>query len=250
MEPPTANPASSRVADERRQYISLLRTAKKDPAAALSWRLLVRPHESPTSSSLAHDARAPRCTGCRGRCGRWPFGLVAAPAGQPEGRDDYVGGDMYPDTRPPDRHAGVEVHHGGQGQPALPRAQVGDVAHELVGGHGAGEVARHQVRLQGRALIRYRGALLSVGCHAAYAQLAHALAHAVERHEPEFGRQERVHHARPEAAVALKPHALHGVVHVAPLVRGRAVGQPRVEAQPGHLEQPCYHLNRVFGLLR
>ena len=59
-----------------------------------------------------------------------------------------------------------------------------------------------------------------------------------------------MHHARPEAAIALKPHALHGVVHVAPLVRGRAVGQPRAEARPGHLEQPCRHLNRVFGLSR
>ena len=154
------------------------------------------------------------------------------------------------DTHPPDHHAGVEVDYGSQEQPALPCAQVGDVAHEFVCRHGSGEVACHQVRLRGRALIGYRGALLGIGRHAAYAQLAHALAHVVEHHGPELGRQERVHHARSEAAIALKPYALHGVAHVAPLVRERAVGQPRVEARPGHLEQPCHHLNRVFGLLR
>ena len=88
---------------------------------------------------------------------------------------------MRPDTRPPGHHAGVGVDHGGQGQPALPRAQVGDVACEPVGGYGAGEVARHQARLRGLAPVGCRGALLGLGRHAAYARLAHAPAHAVER---------------------------------------------------------------------
>lgn len=57
---------------------------------------------------------------------------------------------MRPDTRPPGHHAGVEVDHGGQEQPALPRAQVGDVACELVGGHGAGEVAQPAPPVRGR----------------------------------------------------------------------------------------------------
>ena len=65
---------------------------------------------------------APRCAGCRGRCGRWPFGLVAAPAGRPGGRA-AMSAAMRPDTRPPGHHAGVEVDHGRQGQPALPRVQ-------------------------------------------------------------------------------------------------------------------------------
>ena len=85
MKPITAKIASSRVADGRRQYISLLRVAKKDSAGALPWQLPVTPHEGPTSSSLAHDASGPEVCWLLRSLGRWPFGLVAAPAGRLEG---------------------------------------------------------------------------------------------------------------------------------------------------------------------
>lgn len=39
----------------------------------------------------------------------------------------------------------MQVDHRGQVQPTLAGAKVGDVAHELVGGNGAVEVAAHQV---------------------------------------------------------------------------------------------------------
>ena len=42
-------------------------------------------------------------------------------------------------------HAGAQVDHRGQAEPPLAGAQAGDVADELVGGDGAGEVAPHHV---------------------------------------------------------------------------------------------------------
>lgn len=47
--------------------------------------------------------------------------------------------------RPAHHHAGAQVDDRREVQPPLADAQVRDVAHELVGGHGAGEVAPHQV---------------------------------------------------------------------------------------------------------
>lgn len=44
-----------------------------------------------------------------------------------------------------DHHVGAQVDGGGQVEPALSGAQVGDVAHELVDGRGAREVAAQQV---------------------------------------------------------------------------------------------------------
>lgn len=103
MKPITANLASSRVADERWWYISSLRVARKDSATALSWQLPVRPHESPTSFSLVHDASSlevywlPRSL--------WKMALRprSRACGPARGRDDYVGGHAprHTPTRPP-----------------------------------------------------------------------------------------------------------------------------------------------------
>ena len=75
MEPITAKIASSRVANEWRQYISLLRVAKRDSAGALSWQLPVPPHEAPTSFPWPTTPAAPRCAGCCGRLEDGPSAL-------------------------------------------------------------------------------------------------------------------------------------------------------------------------------
>ena len=56
-----------------------------------------------------------------------------------EGADDDIGGHAL-GQRPAHEHAGVQVDHRRQVEPALAGAQVGDVADELVGGHRAREV--------------------------------------------------------------------------------------------------------------
>ena len=49
----------------------------------------------------------------------------------------------------------VQVDHRRQEQPPLARPQVGDVAHELVGGHRAREVAPDQVGPRRRVLVGF-----------------------------------------------------------------------------------------------
>ncbi len=61
-----------------------------------------------------------------------------------EGADDDIGGHAL-GQRPAHEHAGVQVDHRRQVEPALAGAQVGDVADELVGGHRAREVPPDQV---------------------------------------------------------------------------------------------------------
>ena len=112
--------------------------------------------------------------------------------------------------RPPDHHARVQVDHGRQVQPALAGAQVGDVAHELVGGDRAREVAAHQVGPGLGLGVGNRGALALVWRAAAYAQLAHQLAHPIQGQSGELGGQEALHEPRAEPAVRLQPDAPHG----------------------------------------
>lgn len=70
-------------------------------------------------------------------------GPVAARFRRFERRHGDVGGHAVVERPTTHHHARAQVDHGGQVQPALAGAKVGDVAHELIGGHGAGEVAAH-----------------------------------------------------------------------------------------------------------
>ena len=71
-------------------------------------------------------------------------GHVAARLRRFQRGDRYVGGHAV-GKRPADHHASAQVYDGGKVEPALAGTQVRDVAHELVGGHGAREVSAHQV---------------------------------------------------------------------------------------------------------
>lgn len=82
--------------------------------------------------------------------------------------------------RPAHHHAGVEVDDRRQVQPSLAGAQVGDVAHELVGWNGTGEVAAHQVGPGPGLRVGDGGALPGVGRAAAYSQPAHQFTHPVQ----------------------------------------------------------------------
>ena len=71
-------------------------------------------------------------------------GHAAARLGRLERRHRDVGGHPARE-QPADHHARAQVDHRGQVQPPLAGAKVRDVAHELVGGNGAREVAARQV---------------------------------------------------------------------------------------------------------
>ena len=112
-----------------------------------------------------------------------------------------------PGERPAHHHAGVQVDDRREVQPPLAGAQVRDVAHELVGGHGAGEVAPHQVGPGLRLGIRDRSALPRVGRASAYPRLAHQFARPVQGEAGELAGQEALHEPEAEPAVRLQPHA-------------------------------------------
>ena len=145
-----------------------------------------------------------------------------------EGADDDIGGHAL-GQRPAHEHAGVQVDHRRQVEPALAGAQVGDVADELVGGHRAREVPPDQV---------------------GDPQLAHALAHTVQRDAAQAVGQEALHEPRAEAPVGLEPHAPHGVARLGPVVDGAAVGNPAAVARPAHPQHLGHHRHREVALLR
>lgn len=119
-------------------------------------------------------------------------GHVAARLGRRQRRNHDVGGHALGE-RPAHHHAGVEVDDRRQAQPALAGARVGDVAHELAGRNGAGEVAAHQVGPGPGLRVGDGGALPGVGCAAAYPQLAHQFAHPVQGEAGELAGQEAFH---------------------------------------------------------
>ena len=145
--------------------------------------------------------------------------------------------------------ARAQVDHGGEEEPSLAGAQVGDVAHELAGGDGAREVAAHQVGAGLGVRVGDRGPLPGVRRAAAYAQLAHQLEHPVSREAAETRRQHRVHEAEAEPAVGLEPHAHHRVALGGPPVPRAAAREPRVEARPAHAENAGHQGDGEFGLL-
>lgn len=150
---------------------------------------------------------------------------VAARLSRLERRHGDVGGHAVR-QRPADHHSRAQVDDGGQVEPALAGAQVRDVAHELVGGHGACEVAAHQVGAGLGLRVRDRGPLPGVGRAAAYPRIAHQLQHPVARKVAETRRQHRVHEAEAEPAVGFQPHAHHGVALGGPIVSRAAVREP------------------------
>ena len=112
-------------------------------------------------------------------------------------------------ARPQERRtslARAQVDHHGQEEPPLAGAKVGDAARGLVGGHGAGEVAAHQVGARLGLGVGYGRALLGVGRAAAYPQLARQFQDPVARQVREIRRQHRVDEAEPEPAVGFKPN--------------------------------------------
>ena len=146
-----------------------------------------------------------------------------------EGADDDIGGHAL-GQRPAHEHAGVQVDHRRQVEPALAGAQVGDVADELVGGHRAREVPPDQVGPWLGVPVGDRRPLRLVRRAAADPQLAHALAHTVQRDAAQAVGQEALHEPRAEAPVGLEPHAPHGVARLGPVVDGAAVGNPAAVA--------------------
>ena len=128
--------------------------------------------------------------------------------------------------RPAHHHAGAQVDDRREVQPPLAGAQVGDVAHELVGWNGAGEVAAHQVGPGPRLGIRDRGALPRVGRAPAYPQLAHQFAHPVQGEAGELAGQEALHEPEAEPAVRLQPHAPDRLALGRPVFSRAAVGEP------------------------
>lgn len=168
-------------------------------------------------------------------------GHVAARLRGFQGRHGDVGGHPV-GQRPADHHARAQVDHGGEEKPSLVVAQVGDVAHELVGVDGAREVAAHQVGAGPGLGIGDRGPFPGVGRAAAYPQLAHQFQDSVARQAGEFRRQHRVHEPEPEAPVGLQPHAHHRVSLGGPVVFRAAAREPRVEARAAHAENAGHQL--------
>lgn len=152
-------------------------------------------------------------------------GHVAARLGRLQRRHGDVGGHPVRE-RPSHHHARAQVDHRGQVQPSLAGAQVGDVAHELVGGNGAREVAAHQIGAGLGLGVEDCGALACVGRAAAYAQLAHQFQDSVARQAGEFRRQHRVHEPESKAPVGFQPHAHHRVALGCPVVFRAAVREP------------------------
>ena len=166
-----------------------------------------------------------------------------------EGADDDIGGHAL-GQRPAHEHAGVQVDHRRQVEPALAGAQVGDVADELVGGHRAREVPPDQVGPWLGVPVGDRRPLRLVRRAAADPQLAHALAHTVQRDAAQAVGQEGLHEPRAEAPVGLEPHAPHGVARLGPVVDGAAVGNPAAVARPAHPQHLGHHRHREVALLR
>lgn len=166
-----------------------------------------------------------------------------------EGADDDIGGHAL-GQRPAHEHAGVQVDHRRQVEPALAGAQVGDVADELVGGHRAREVPPDQVGPWLGVPVGDRRPLRLVRRAAADPQLAHALAHTVQRDAAQAVGQEALHEPRAEAPVGLEPHAPHGVARLGPVVDGAAVGNPAAVARPAHPQHLGHHRHREVALLR
>ena len=167
--------------------------------------------------------------------------------------DDEAGAHVRGEL-PADDHAGGQVDHGGQVEPALAGSEVGDVADQPLAGRAAGrvEVTADQIRGLDRVLPRDRGAPVAARLHRPQAQFAHQIGDQPHRAFVPVPIQRGGDTPAAGGLPRLVEHPSHLDRQPPASGRGGCLDPvtPGVETRPGHPEQLTHPGDRVVSLLR